>query len=131
MEGGIVMALGVERESETTVSLSVGGIHAERRARFGEGGLGIVRPVKQVRKLAVGFGEAGHQARRFCKCIERFVEPVLPAQESSEHIMQQGIVRIIVKQGADLVFGAVEVPVVNQSGNLRGRTGAGDGGVGG
>jgi hypothetical protein len=128
---GIVVAVGVERESEVAVGLGVGGIHAEGGARFGEGVIGIVCPVKQVRKLAVRFGETGHQARRFRKCVERFVEPVLPAQDGSEDKMQQSIVRIVAKQGADLIFGGVEVLVVNQSGNLCRRTGAGAGGAGG
>jgi len=52
--------------------------------RFGEGLIGIVGPVKQVRKLTVRFGETGHQARRFRECVERFVESTLPAQNGSE-----------------------------------------------
>jgi hypothetical protein len=45
--------------------------------------------------------------------------------------MQQSVVGIIVrmvaKQGADLVFGSVKVLIVNQSGNLCRWTGAGAG----
>jgi hypothetical protein len=55
----------------------------------------------------------------------------LPAQDGSEDKMQQSTVRIIIrmvaKQGADLVFGSVKVLVVNQSGNLCRWTGAGTG----
>src|ERR1019366_10815329 len=116
VQGGVVSAIGIERESEVAVGFGVGGIYAEGGARFGEGVIGIVCPVKQIRKLAVRFGETGHQARRFRKCVERFVEPVLPAQDGSEYKMQQSIVciivRVVVKQGADLVFGGVEVLVV-------------------
>jgi hypothetical protein len=38
---------------------------------------------------------------------------------------------MVAKQGADIVFGGVEVLVVNQSGNLSGLAGAGTGGAGG
>jgi len=146
VQGGIVVASGVECESEVAVGLGVGGIHAEGGARFGKGLSGIVGPVKQVRKLAVRFGETRHQARRFRECVERFVEPALLAQNGSEDKLQQRIIRqsttsksavrrsiarIVAKQGADLVFGGVEFLVMNQSGNLCRRTGAGAGGAGG
>ena len=93
VQGGVVVAIGVERESEVAVGLGVGGIHAEGGARFGEGVIGIVGPVKQVRKLAVRFGETGHQARRFRKFVERFVEPVFAGagwfrgQNAAEHCL--------------------------------------------
>ena len=93
VQGGIVVASGIECESEVAVGLGVGGIHAEGGARFGEGLVGIFGPVEQVRKLAVRFGETGHQARRFRECVERFVEPVLPAQNGSEDKLQQRVIR--------------------------------------
>ena len=55
MQGGIVVAIGVERESKVAVAFGIGGIHAERGARFGERVVGIVGPVKEVGKLAVRF----------------------------------------------------------------------------
>src|SRR6267378_7166778 len=48
VQGGIVVASGVECESEVAISLGVGGVHAESGARFGKGLSGIVGPVKQV-----------------------------------------------------------------------------------
>ncbi len=128
------MALGVERESEVAVGLGIGGIHAKGGARFGEGVLGILCPVKQVSKLAVRFGETGHQARRFRNLVERVVEPVFAAQDGSEDKMQRSLIlwrsaRIVAQQDAELVFGGIEVLFVNQSGNLCRRTRAGAGSV--
>jgi len=59
VQRSIVVATGVERESERTVGLGVGRIHAERRARFGKSVLGIVVPIEKVRNLTVGFGDPG------------------------------------------------------------------------
>jgi hypothetical protein len=141
VQGGIVVARGVECESEVAIGLGVGGIHAQGGARFGERLIGIFGPVKQVRKLAVRFGETGHQARRFRECVKRFVESALPAQDGSEDVIQQrGIrqsvirrsnVRIVAKQRVNHVLGSVEILVVNQSGNLCRGARAGAGGRGG
>src|SRR5271156_3285063 len=94
MQSGVVVAVGVERKPEVAVAFGVGRIHAEGGARFGESVIGVVGAVKEVGQLAVGFGETGHQARRFRKLVERFVEPLLAAQNGSKNEMQQSIARI-------------------------------------
>ncbi len=132
MQSGIVMAIGVERESEVTVGLGIGGIHTEGGAGLGQCAVGIVCPVKKVRKLTVSFGETGHQARRFREFIERIVEPLLPAKNGSKYKMQQSMIRcsrvgIVAKQNAYLVFSGVEIFVVNESGDLSCRARAGTG----
>src|ERR1035438_10862712 len=130
------MAIGVKRKSEGAVGLGISGIHTKGGARFGESVLGIIGAIKQVRKLAVGFGETRHQPRRFREFVERLVDPVLPAQDGSKDEMQQGvtwrnIVCVVAKQSADTVFGVVEFLIVNQSGNLCSGPGADAGGGGG
>src|SRR6202034_2007631 len=83
-----VVAIGIQREPERPVAFGIGGIHAEGSTRFGEGILGIVRSIKQVRKLAVRFGEVRHQLGGNCKLVERLVEPVLAPQNGSKYEMQ-------------------------------------------
>jgi hypothetical protein len=129
VQRSIVVATGVERESERTVGLGVGRIHAERRARFGKSVLGIVVPIEKVRNLTVGFGGPRHLTRRFGEFIKRIVEAFLAAQERSKDVMQPGVFRrisagLVAQQSADFVFRGVEIVLVNQSGNLCRRAGA-------
>jgi hypothetical protein len=82
----------------------------------------------------VGFGEAGHQARRFGELVERLVEAVFVIQKGSQNIMKDGSFRglsvRIAQEGSNFVFGGDEILVVNQGGNFGRWAGAGAGGVG-
>jgi hypothetical protein len=85
MQCGIVVPIGIERESEIAVGLSVCWIDAESGPRFCKGIVGVVRPVKKIGKLVVRLRETRCELRGFGKFIERFVEPLLPAQNGSKN----------------------------------------------
>ena len=125
------MSGGVEGQSEIAIGFGVGGIHAESGARFGERVFGVVVAVKEIRKLAVGLGEIGDEARGFGELVQSFVEEVFTAQDGSEDKVLEAsvcvIAGVVAKQGAEFVFGGGKVTVANQSGDLRGRGGASDG----
>ena len=81
------------------------------------------------------FWKAGHQARRFRKFIERFVEAGLAAQDGSENKMEQSLIgqgrgSILTELGAELVLSGVVLFLIDESRDLSRRTGA-DTGVGG
>src|SRR6266853_3481262 len=129
------MSVGVQREPQIAIPLSVGWIHAESRARLGQRGIGVFCPVERIGKLTVRFREAGRQSGRFHEFIERFLESILSAQDGSQHKMQQSNIRrayrgVWAKQSAELVFGAFEILSVNQNCNLGRRTRASASGVG-
>jgi len=131
IERGVIVSGGILGQTQVAVGFGIFGIEAESGARFRDGVVGIVVAIEQIGKLAMCFREARHQLCRFGEDIERFFETVLLAQDCSQNKACPGIVRVVQKKGPNFAFRHVVFLGVDESGNLRDRTIAGTGQIGG
>ena len=71
VQRSVVLARCVKPQTKVAVGLCVAGVHAERRTRFRDGAVGVVRTIEEIGQAVVGLGKARQEAGGFGKFIKR------------------------------------------------------------